>query len=453
MGGMVPAVFFWYYHCGYRERWNKAEWNDPSMKRTFDEYVEEGIERGWWEGFRTPDEKTPPQVIFEIGSNVLRRQRGGQDMLLAELWPKLKLIVTIDWRMQTTGLYSDYILPAAQHYEKPNFCYTVPDILTLTLSDKAVEPPGEAKSEWQITLALAKKLEKRAKARGVVEYQSRGFSIRLDNLYNSLTMGGVMAEDERLMDEMVRDTAIAGTLPKGTNLATLRKKGFVRFIDWGRTAMALAQASDLKPDETHAPFRWHTEKKQPFPTLTRRAQFYIDHDWFLEAGEELPVHKETPKQGGDYPFVLTSGHPRWSIHSMNMTSRIILETHRGHPFMSMNPEDARARCIENDEEVRVYNDVSSIQIAVKVAPTVRPGQVIIYNGWEPYQFRKWKGAENVEPGMVKWLHLAGGYGHLQYRSIHWQPVPIDRAIHVDVEKIAPRAKAKAAVKATGRRNR
>jgi len=43
-------------------------------------------------------------------------------------------------------------------------------------------------------------------------------------------------------------------------------------------------------------------------------------------------------------------------------------------------------------------------------------------------------SENVEPGMVKWLHLAGGYGHLQYRGVHWQPIPIDRAVHVDVSK-------------------
>jgi hypothetical protein len=36
--------------------------------------------------------------------------------------------------------------------------------------------------------------------------------------------------------------------------------------------------------------------------------------------------------------------------------------------------------------------------------------------------------------MVKWLHFAGGYGHLQYRGIHWQPIPIDRAVHVDARK-------------------
>ncbi len=41
---------------------------------------------------------------------------------------------------------------------------------------------------------------------------------------------------------------------------------------------------------------------------------------------------------------------------------------------------------------------------------------------------------DVEPGMVKWLHLAGGYGHLRYWPLQWQPVPIDRAIRIDIEK-------------------
>jgi hypothetical protein len=83
----------------------------------------------------------------------------------------------------------------------------------------------------------------------------------------------------------------------------------------------------------------------------------------------------------------------------------------------------------------VYNDVSSINIEAKVSPTVRPGQVIIYNGWEPYQFRRWTDTSNVEPGMVKWLHLAGGYGHLRYRAMHWQPMPIDRHIRVEMGKV------------------
>jgi len=41
---------------------------------------------------------------------------------------------------------------------------------------------------------------------------------------------------------------------------------------------------------------------------------------------------------------------------------------------------------------------------------------------------------HLETGMVKWLHLAGGYGHLRYRPLLWQPVPIDRGVRVDVQK-------------------
>ncbi|MGB6895825.1 MAG: molybdopterin-dependent oxidoreductase [Dehalococcoidia bacterium] len=441
MGGWTPPAFFWYWHCGYRDIWNKKDWNDPSMPRSFDEYMQEGIEKGWWEGFMLPPEDTEPRVLFEIGGNLLRRQRGGQGMLLKHLWPKLKMIVSVDPRMSTTGLYSDFVLPAAQHYEKPNFTYSACCVLNLTLSDKAVEPAGEAMDEWHINLAMTKALEERAKARGMKEYQlPSGFAVNFENMYETMTLNGQLESTDRVLDEMVRDSAIMGTLPKGTTLETLREKGHVRFIDWGRSSMALAQASDLKPNETHAAFRWHTEKKMPFPTLTRRAQFYIDHEWFLEAGEELPVHKETPMQGGDYPFLLTSGHNRWSIHSMNMTSRILLNTHQGRPFMFMNDGDARERGIENGEEVRVFNDMGSMTVWVKISPAVQPGQLIIYNGFEPYMHRDWKDAANVEPGMVKWLHLAGGYGHLRYRAIHWQPIPIDRAIHLDVAKMDGAAK-------------
>jgi hypothetical protein len=36
--------------------------------------------------------------------------------------------------------------------------------------------------------------------------------------------------------------------------------------------------------------------------------------------------------------------------------------------------------------------------------------------------------------MIKWLHLAGGYGHLKFWRNNWQPQQADRAIAVDVEK-------------------
>jgi DMSO reductase family type II enzyme molybdopterin subunit len=429
----VPSAFFWYHHCGYGEAWNKSGWNDPSMRRPFDDYVREATEKGWWQGNIRPPPETPPRVLFEIGGNLLRRQRGGQRMLLRNLWPKLRMIVSVDWRMSTTGLHSDIVLPAAQHYEKPNFPYTTPDVMNLTLSDRAVEPAGESRSEWQITLMLAKKLAERAKARDFVEMKKgNGEAVRLDTLYEDISFDGALADDDAVIDEVVRDSALLGTIPPDTTLETLRETGWVRFTGWGRSPMALAQASDLRPDETHSPFRWQTEKKEPFPTLTRRAQFYIDHEWFLEAGEELPAHKEAPAQGGDYPFQITSGHPRWSVNSMNSTNRVILGTIRGGPVAHINDRDAATRGIENGQDMRVYNDCAEVRVQARVTPAVQPGQLIMYNGFEPYQFEGWQDFSNIEPGMVKWLHFAGGYGHLRYRALHWQPVPIDRAVRVEI---------------------
>ncbi|MDO8613127.1 MAG: molybdopterin-dependent oxidoreductase [Dehalococcoidia bacterium] len=436
LGGMVPPAFLWYYHCGYRDNWNRREWGDPTMQRTFDEYFEEARRRGWWQGMERPGPDTPPRVYFEVGGNTLRRTRGGQNQLLPNFWPKLNCIVTVDWRMNTTGMYSDYFLPVAHHYEKLAFMFPAPQVMNFTICDKAVEPPADVRSEVEIALMLVEKIEERAKARGITEcVDSKGTSRRLDNLVEQYTIGGAFTDAEKIAREWVQDSVETGNLPPDTSLDTLREKGYVRIQNWGIGAMAYSQAADIKPNETHTAFRWHVDDKLPYPTLTRRAQFYLDHEWFLEAGEELPCHKDNPPQGGDYPFEMTSGHNRWSIHSMNIVNKVLQETHRGRPHVVINDDDASRLGIEDGEEIQIYNDMGVFIAPAKISPSVRPGQVISYNGWEPYTYRTWKGAADVEPGMVKWLHFAGGYGHLRYWPLQWQPVPFDRGIRVAIAKL------------------
>jgi DMSO reductase family type II enzyme molybdopterin subunit len=435
MGIFTPPAFFWYHHCGYREVWNRPGYNDPEMKRSFDEYFREACEKGWFDTIDEQTRQAEPRFLIEVGGNLLRRQRGGARMLLEHLWPKLKMIVSVDWRINTTGLYADYILPVAQHYEKMNQPYSSPMHLHVLLIEKAAEPPGEARSEWQIIQGIAKALEKRAKERGASPWlRKNGQPVPLETLWSWITKGGDLADDAKLIDEIFRDSAILGTIPPDTTLEKMRQKGAVRAVGWGNSAMMVCQQSPIEPDKTHTPFRNHIEQLKPYPTLNRRASFYIDHDWYLEAGEQLPVHKDNPHHGGEHPLRLTSGHPRWSIHSMNHTSRVMLGTHRGHPVMYMNPDDMAARGLGNDDEARVFNDLAEMRIRVRWSPGTQPGQVVIYNGYEPFQFKGWRGPEVVEPGMVKWLHFAGGYGHLQYRGLHWQPIPIDRAVHVEVAK-------------------
>ena len=301
MGSPVPPAFLWYYQYGYKERWNDPENNDPSMKRSFDEYVNEAIEKGWWNPrYAKAYQEVEPRVLFEAGGNMLRRHRGGQKLLLEHLWPKLKMIVSVDYRITTTGLYSDYILPAAQHYEKLG--HSMPSVhhLNYVLTDRAAAPPGDALPDREIGVRLLEKIEERAAARGHegvhgLQRATCGASRAWRSAPPRTARFATRRSAATRSSATTRSTA---SCPRGRTLETLREKGVMRFTNWGMAGHGQSQGSTIKPDEVHNPLRWHTEDKIPYDTLVRRAQFYIDHEWFLEAGEELPTHKEPPPHGG-----------------------------------------------------------------------------------------------------------------------------------------------------------
>jgi nitrate reductase / nitrite oxidoreductase, alpha subunit len=81
---------------------------------------------------------------------------------------KLDLIVTIDFRMSSTGLYSDVVLPTATWYEKNDLSTTDmhPFIHPLT---RAVDPLWECKSDWEIFKGIARTFSRLASGKLGVE--------------------------------------------------------------------------------------------------------------------------------------------------------------------------------------------------------------------------------------------------------------------------------------------
>ena len=68
---------------------------------------------------------------------------------------KLDLLVNVDFRMTTTGLYSDVVLPAATWYEKHDLSMT--DMHPFVHSfNQAVPPPWEARTDWDTFGAIAR---------------------------------------------------------------------------------------------------------------------------------------------------------------------------------------------------------------------------------------------------------------------------------------------------------
>jgi nitrate reductase alpha subunit len=69
---------------------------------------------------------------------------------------KLDLVVTLDFRMSTTCMYSDIVLPTATWYEKNDLNTSDMHPFIHPLS-RAVDPAWEAKSDWQIFRGIAQK--------------------------------------------------------------------------------------------------------------------------------------------------------------------------------------------------------------------------------------------------------------------------------------------------------
>jgi DMSO reductase family type II enzyme molybdopterin subunit len=431
-GVWTCGTLFWQVHGGLLELSNDSQKWDPYMKRSAKEYLSESLEKGWQYVYPPPG--SPPRVIFEVGSNILRRLRG-YPQLFKHMFPELRALVTLDSRMTSTGLYSDYVLPVTAWYERSEHKWVTPLMPFIHGGEKVADPFHESKSDWHISALLAKKIQERAAARGVKPYTSRrGEERRLDRVWDDFSYGGTYSEgdDEKVAADLLR----LSTNLEGVEWDTLKKNGWARFTSIGEGGTSIGNACDIKPDDTIAPFTFHVEKKVPYPTLTRRVQFYLDQDLYLELGEELPVHKDPPKAGGDYPLILSGGHTRWSIHSAWRDDALMLRQQRGEPIMYMSVEDARSRGIADGDTVEVRNDVDSFQIHAKVSPAVRPGQLLVYHAWENFQFRNQKGFQNLMPTPLNPVELAGGQFHLRPNFICLQPSVNDRDTRVEVSKVA-----------------
>ena len=427
-GGFVSSVLFFYLHGGFKELYRRTGGCDPTLKRDIDAYITEALEKGWQIA-----PTTEPKIFFEEGGNILRRVRG-YPQLIEHLLPKLRLLVTIDWRLNNTALYSDYVLPVAGWYEKDDITWATPIAPFAHVTTKAVDPLAESKDDWELRCMLLNKLQAQAGVRGMASFRDRaGQERRLDRIYDDFTFGRRFTEhdSEKFLTEMV---GLATNL-EGTTWERLKEQGYARYTGLGMSMVNIGNATDVKPDETITANTWHTEQKQPWPTLTRRMQFYIDHDLYFELGEELPVHKDNPAIGGNFPLQMTGGHARWSIHTIWRADPRMLRLQRGDPVMYMSVSDAERRGIRDGELVRVRNDVGSFEIRAKPSPAVRPGQVIVYHAWEPFQFPGRRSHQAVLPSPINPIQLAGGYFHLQPMPIACEPGQNDRGTRVEVEKV------------------
>ncbi len=415
----------------------------PYGGRVIEDWIRDSVSRGWmplWPkndwgdkdkiaDFRDAPRK--PRALIVWRANYLNQAKGNE-LILESLWKELDLIVDINYRMDTTALYSDVVLPAASYYEKTDLnstdCHSF-----IHPFGKALDPLFESKTDWDVFAALARKIAEVAKKRGLApfvddqdDYGKLGWTRDLTRLYDDWSDGGKLATDEAACDFILANSA-------ETKDMTYRKLqgGPQRFVATDPEAWT----SDIEPGVAYTPFKHHVEKKKPWRTFAGRQQFYIDHEWFLALDEALPAHKPpVTEDEKKYPLFWNTPHGRWSIHSTWRDNRYLLRLQRGVPLVYLHPDEAGPRGIADGDWVRIHNAVGSTVCLCKVLPGEQPGRLTMYHGWERYLGFGTGGWQSLTYVKIKPTQLAGGYGQLQFRLNYWGPTGNNRDIRVEIEK-------------------
>jgi len=426
----TPTLPFLYVHGGMKEVVDRPDFNDPTLPRPVAEYIREATEKGWMRV--SPPANRPPKAYIFTGANPLRRWPVPQ-LIRKHLWPKLELLLNVNFRMCSTGMEADILLPAAGYYEKIGIKYPQSLVPYVIFGDRAVKPLEDSKSEFEMFALLARKVQERARARGAKPFKDAyGLERDYAHFFDKYSKEGTIDETKEVdaMELLIQHSPVT----KGFTWKDARERGALPIQAYGHYGPHNTICSDFEAGNTVYPQRWFTEKKEPWPTLTGRQQFLIDHPWYMEMGEALPVYKPPPTPGGNYPLRLNGGHTRWSVHGIWRDQRHMLRLQRGEPVMYMNVDDARHRNLKDHDRVRVFNDTGTFHIRAKPSSSVQPGEVIVYHAWENYQFRNWMQSQEAVPSPWKPLHVAGGYGHIRYRMFFYAPSHGPRGTRVEVER-------------------
>lgn len=225
----------------------------------------------------------------------------------------LDFLVVQDIFFTETAALADVILPATSFAEKDGtFTNTERKVQRIR---KAIEPPGEARPDYEIIMELSKRL---------------GYPMD----YNS-------------PEEVLEEFGMLWPALGGITYSRLDKGG----IQWP------------------CPTRDHPGTEYLYKAGFPRGKVHFTPVNYI------PPAEITDKE---YPFTLTTGRNLFQYHSGSMTRRVeMIERHAGEPYVEINPSDAEALGIVNGEMISVRSRRGSVRIKARITRRVARGIVFI----------------------------------------------------------------------------
>lgn len=128
--------------------------------------------------------------------------------------------------------------------------------------------------------------------------------------------------------------------------------------------------------------QWPCPAGMDTPAQERR--LFEDGRFFHADGKARLVFEEPrpmPEQpGGEFPFVLLTGRgsaSQWHTQTRTSKSAVLRKLYPEHPFVEVNPADARSLGIVHNEWIRVESRRGSLRAMALLTPVVQRGQVFM----------------------------------------------------------------------------
>jgi molybdopterin-containing oxidoreductase family molybdopterin binding subunit len=295
------------------------------------------------------DKDLPIKSLFCYAGNPLtcHTERGG----LIEAFDKIDLIVVADTVMNDTARYADYLLPVPHWFEYETFiASTNPWCI---LSEKAMEPQFESKDDIEIVRMLG---------------LAMGYAEQFENL-----------SPETVYTDFLDNDACKAF---GLSWETLKQQKII-----------LA---------AQIPYYYgNVDYNAPFLTPSGRAEFYLETPKPpINFGQQLDIEQirlpfvepaieawPTNPLIEQYPLTIISFRDRFKVHSSFALTPWLLEI-QPEPTLSINPVDAEARGIVENDYVKVYNERGFVVLKAHLDPSFRPGTVKTEHTWLQEQYKE-----------------------------------------------------------------
>jgi anaerobic selenocysteine-containing dehydrogenase len=281
------------------------------------------------------------RAMFVSAGNPVVSVPGGEE--LSDALSRLDLLVAIDLYVNDTNRLADYVLPATTFLEREDLPVASLSLFTtpfVQFTGPVVPPYGEARQEWQIIDAIARRA-------GLLPFVPR----RLGRLMSRVPL----VTPARLLDLALRlgPRGDRFGLRRGLSLAALRRRPHGIVLD------EHVRTGVLRDVVRH-----------------RGRRVRLDPPEILAEFERLGGREDDPA----YPLRLIGLRELRSQNSWMHNSATLMRGGRSHSAR-VHPADAAEHGVEDGRPCRVTSPYGSIELPATVTDEVTPGTVAIPHGW------------------------------------------------------------------------